>query len=85
MWFCAVRSDDLDKPGAFKTVQVGRESVLITRSRKRRGARVFQTSAGISGAQPAHRGEVAKSSAHSNAVTTLGLTTSTESWWPHRT
>ena len=24
---------DLDKPGAFKTVQVGRESVLVTRSR----------------------------------------------------
>jgi Rieske 2Fe-2S family protein len=34
MWFCAVRADDLDKPGAFKTVQVGRESVLLTRSRK---------------------------------------------------
>ncbi|MFY9918875.1 MAG: Rieske 2Fe-2S domain-containing protein, partial [Mycobacterium sp.] len=33
MWFCAVRADDLDKPGAFKTVQVGRESVLVTRSR----------------------------------------------------
>src|SRR5258708_38205214 len=33
MWLCAVRSGDLDKPGAFKTVQVGRESVLITRSR----------------------------------------------------
>ena len=33
MWFCAVRAADLDKPGAFKTVQVGRESVLITRSR----------------------------------------------------
>ncbi len=33
MWFCAVRSADLDKPGAFKTVQVGTESVLITRSR----------------------------------------------------
>lgn len=26
MWFCAVRSGDLDKPGAFKTVQVGREA-----------------------------------------------------------
>ena len=24
MWFCVVRSSDLDKPGAFKTVQVGR-------------------------------------------------------------
>ena len=33
MWFCAVRSPDLAAPGAFKTVQVGRESVLITRSR----------------------------------------------------
>ncbi len=33
MWFCAVRSADLDKPGAFKTVQIGRESVLLTRSR----------------------------------------------------
>ena len=29
MWFCVVRSSDLDKPGAFKTVQVGRESVLV--------------------------------------------------------
>ena len=33
MWFCAVSSADLDKPGAFRTVQVGRESILITRSR----------------------------------------------------
>lgn len=33
LWFCAVRSADLDKPGAFRTVQVGRESVLITRNR----------------------------------------------------
>ncbi|MFE4717325.1 aromatic ring-hydroxylating dioxygenase subunit alpha, partial [Streptomyces sp. NPDC056728] len=33
MWFCAVQSADLDKPGAFRTVQVGRENVLITRSR----------------------------------------------------
>ncbi|GAA2343202.1 aromatic ring-hydroxylating dioxygenase subunit alpha [Streptomyces kunmingensis] len=33
MWFCAVRSSDLEKPGAFRTVQVGRESVLVTRSR----------------------------------------------------
>lgn len=34
MWFCVVRSADLDKPGAFKTVTVGRESVLVSRSRK---------------------------------------------------
>ncbi|MEU9133567.1 aromatic ring-hydroxylating dioxygenase subunit alpha [Kitasatospora sp. NPDC048540] len=33
MWYCAVRASDLDKPGSFRTVQVGRESVLITRSR----------------------------------------------------
>ncbi|NGO67198.1 aromatic ring-hydroxylating oxygenase subunit alpha [Streptomyces boncukensis] len=33
MWFCAVRADELDKPGRFRTVQVGRESVLVTRSR----------------------------------------------------
>jgi glycine betaine catabolism A len=33
MWFCAVRSADIGRPGAFRTVQVGRESILITRSR----------------------------------------------------
>ncbi|ACZ86769.1 aromatic ring-hydroxylating oxygenase subunit alpha [Streptosporangium roseum] len=33
MWFCAVRAAELDRPGAFRTVQVGRESVLLTRSR----------------------------------------------------
>ncbi|MET8686756.1 aromatic ring-hydroxylating dioxygenase subunit alpha [Streptomyces sp. NPDC004732] len=33
LWFCAVRAADLDKPGAFRTVQVGRENVLVTRSR----------------------------------------------------
>jgi glycine betaine catabolism A len=33
MWFCAVRSTDLPDPGNFRTVQVGRESVLVTRSR----------------------------------------------------
>ncbi|GLY47328.1 aromatic ring-hydroxylating dioxygenase subunit alpha [Lentzea sp. NBRC 102530] len=33
MWFCAVRSADLPDAGNFRTVQVGRESVLITRSR----------------------------------------------------
>lgn len=51
MWFCVVRSADLTKPGDFKTVQVGRENILVTRSRdksikaflnvcKHRGARV---------------------------------------------
>lgn len=33
MWFCAVRSSDLAEPGAFRTVEVGRESILITRAR----------------------------------------------------
>jgi Rieske 2Fe-2S family protein len=33
MWFCAVSSADVGTPGAFRTVQVGRENVLITRSR----------------------------------------------------
>jgi Rieske 2Fe-2S family protein len=33
MWFCAVRSSDLPNPGSFKSVQVGRESVLIVRGR----------------------------------------------------
>jgi Rieske 2Fe-2S family protein len=33
MWFCAVRSSDLAKPGAFRKVQVGRESVLVVRGR----------------------------------------------------
>jgi Rieske 2Fe-2S family protein len=34
MWFCAARSADVGTPGAFQTVQVGRESILITRSRR---------------------------------------------------
>ncbi|MEE1751052.1 aromatic ring-hydroxylating oxygenase subunit alpha [Streptomyces sp. SP18CS02] len=33
MWFCAVRCSDLDGPGAFRTVRVGRESVLVVRDR----------------------------------------------------
>jgi len=33
MWICAVRSSDLAKPGAFRKVQVGRESVLVIRGR----------------------------------------------------
>jgi Rieske 2Fe-2S family protein len=33
MWFCAVRAGDLANPGSFRTVQVGRESVLIARGR----------------------------------------------------
>jgi Rieske 2Fe-2S family protein len=33
MWFCAARSADLELPGKFKKVQVGRESVLLVRGR----------------------------------------------------
>ncbi|MEW2130026.1 aromatic ring-hydroxylating dioxygenase subunit alpha [Streptomyces sp. NPDC005435] len=33
MWMCVVRAADLDRPGAYRTVQVGRESVVVTRSR----------------------------------------------------
>lgn len=40
MWFCAVRASDLDQPGAYRTVQVGRESIVITRNRKH-GIRAF--------------------------------------------
>ena len=33
MWFCVVRGADIGTPGEYRTVQVGRESVLVTRSR----------------------------------------------------
>jgi len=35
MWNCVARADDLPAPGAFRTVQVGRESILLTRARDR--------------------------------------------------
>jgi Rieske 2Fe-2S family protein len=34
MWFCAARSAELATPGQFKTVQVGRESVLVVRGKE---------------------------------------------------
>ncbi|PWI41679.1 aromatic ring-hydroxylating dioxygenase subunit alpha [Streptomyces sp. ICBB 8177] len=40
MWFCAVRATDLAVPGAYRTVTVGRESVLLVRGRDGR-ARAF--------------------------------------------
>jgi Rieske 2Fe-2S family protein len=57
MWFCVVRSADLAKPGAFRTVQVGRENVLVTRARdnsvraflnvcRHRGARICTEESG---------------------------------------
>jgi Rieske 2Fe-2S family protein len=33
LWFCAMRSADLSGPGQFRTVQVGRESVIVVRAR----------------------------------------------------
>ncbi|MEU4573304.1 aromatic ring-hydroxylating dioxygenase subunit alpha [Nonomuraea sp. NPDC023979] len=33
LWFCAVRSAELAAPGAFRTVQAGRESVIVVRGR----------------------------------------------------
>ncbi|CAM4414322.1 Anthranilate 1,2-dioxygenase large subunit [Mycobacterium basiliense] len=35
LWFCVVRAAELAEPGQFKTVQVGRESVLLVRGRDR--------------------------------------------------
>jgi Rieske 2Fe-2S family protein len=57
MWTCAARAADLTTPGAFRTVQVGRESVLIVRGRdgairgflnvcRHRGARICTDEAG---------------------------------------
>ena len=40
MWFCAVRSADIAAPGEFRTVQVGRENVLVSRAGDG-GARAF--------------------------------------------
>ncbi|GDY29680.1 aromatic ring-hydroxylating oxygenase subunit alpha [Gandjariella thermophila] len=33
MWCCAVRAADLPRPGDFRTVQIGRESVIVVRGR----------------------------------------------------
>lgn len=34
MWFCAIRGSDIPNAGDFRTVQVGTESLLISRSRR---------------------------------------------------
>ena len=57
MWFCVVRAGDLAGPGSFKTVQVGAESVIVSRARdrsvraflnvcKHRGARICTEESG---------------------------------------
>ncbi|WP_030186578.1 aromatic ring-hydroxylating oxygenase subunit alpha [Streptomyces sp. NRRL S-813] len=33
MWFCVARASELARPGQFRTCQVGRESVLVSRAR----------------------------------------------------
>ncbi|MBO8190196.1 aromatic ring-hydroxylating dioxygenase subunit alpha [Streptomyces oryzae] len=33
MWFCVARASELARPGSYRTCQVGRESVLISRAR----------------------------------------------------
>ncbi|GAA4941593.1 aromatic ring-hydroxylating dioxygenase subunit alpha [Streptomonospora halophila] len=61
-WFCAVRSADLARPGAFRTATVGRESVLVCRTRS--GAvRAFLNVCRHRGAQlcTAESGEVRRS------------------------
>jgi len=56
-WFCAVRAAEIDRPGSFRVVQIGRESVLIVRGRdgtlraflnvcRHRGARLCAEEAG---------------------------------------
>ncbi len=34
MWFCAAHESDLPSPGSFRTVTIGRESILISRNRR---------------------------------------------------
>lgn len=34
MWFCTVRTSDIPTAGSFRTVEVGSESVVVTRNRK---------------------------------------------------
>ena len=57
MWVCTVRSAELTGPGVFRTVEVGRESILVTRARdhsvraffnvcRHRGARLCTQDAG---------------------------------------
>nr|WP_240981164.1 aromatic ring-hydroxylating dioxygenase subunit alpha [Streptomyces sp. N502] len=57
MWFCVARSSDLAGPGAFRTVDVGREGILVTRARdnsirayfnvcRHRGARICTEKSG---------------------------------------
>src|SRR5260370_16209408 len=59
LWFCAVRTADLATPGAFRTCQVGQESVLCVRGRDDQ-VRAFLNICRHRGARlcPAESGEV---------------------------
>ncbi len=57
-WIAAVRSSDLDGPGTFRTLDVGRENVIVVRGRdgqlraflnvcRHRGARVCMERSGV--------------------------------------
>ena len=83
MWFCVVRGADIADPGMFKTVQVGRESVIVTRSRTGE-ARAFLNVCRHRGARIC-TGRRARSSAPSSACTTRGPTTWTASSSPRPT
>lgn len=73
MWFCAVRSADLVRPGAFRTVEVGRESILITRARDN-SIRAFLNVCGTAEPSSARR-RAARSNEPSNAPITPGRMT----------
>ena len=72
MWFCAVRSADLADPGQFRTVQVGRESVLVVRGRDGE-LRAFLNVCSHRGAQLCTE-QTGRSAAPSSARTTPGPT-----------
>jgi len=42
MWMCALRASELPGPGDFQTVQVGRESIVVSRNRKGPAACLLQ-------------------------------------------
>src|SRR5664279_1753887 len=58
MWFCAVRASDIAAAGTFRTVEVGRENLIVSRSKggairafynvcRHRGARLCTEPAGV--------------------------------------
>lgn len=77
MWFCVARSSDLAKPGAFRTVDVGRESILVTRARDS-SVRAYFNVCGTAERGSARR-RAARSSGPSSARTTPGPTAWTAS------